>query len=167
MKLDLEDGHCFEINPHFQDWLKEIYQACDQAVFLLIDYGMEERSYFSRSKNGYARAFYQHQVHDHLLQWPGLQDLTTHVNFTHIASAAYDIGWAMKGYTTQANFLVDCGIADLDLPPYDSEEGILARAQIKKLMLPQDMGEMFKVLALGKNMDIDLLGFQNEISNRL
>ena len=165
--LNLEDGHCFEMNLHFQNWLKEMYQSCDQAICLLLDYGMEERSYFSRSKQGYARAFYKHRVHDDLLQWPGLQDLTTHVNFTDVARAAYAIGWTIEGYTTQANFLLDCGISHVELPSYESAEGILARAQIKKLLLPQEMGEMFKVLALGKKYTSDLIGFQNELSNRL
>jgi SAM-dependent MidA family methyltransferase len=165
--IHLNQGHCFEINPHLQGFLDTIYLACDQAVCLLLDYGMHERAYFSRSEKGYARAFYKHRVHDELLRWPGLQDLTTHVNFTEVASIAYSIGWDIMGYTTQANFLGDCGISEVELAPHDEPEGILSRAEIKKLILPQDMGELFKLLALGKNTPIDLLGFQHEMSNRL
>jgi SAM-dependent MidA family methyltransferase len=166
-ELDLENGHIFEINPHLESLLKEIYSQSKQAILLLIDYGAEERAYFSRSKTGYARAFYKHRVHDNLLLWPGLQDLTTHVNFTAVAQAAYDLGWSIEGYTSQANFMMDCGISEVDLPAYDSQEGILARAQIKQLMLPQDMGETFKLLALSKDCDMDLVGFQNEMSHKL
>jgi len=166
-ELNLEAGHVFEINLHTHDWLLNFYKQSKQAILLLIDYGCEESAYFSRSKTGYARAFYKHHVHGNCLLWPGLQDITTHVNFTATAQAAFDIGWSIEGYTSQANFLMDCGIQHTELPAYDSPQGIEARAQIKQLMLPQDMGEMFKVLALSKHCDLDLIGFQNEFSYKL
>jgi SAM-dependent MidA family methyltransferase len=166
-QLPLEPEHIIETNPHLQNWLQQLFKSCQQSILLLIDYGTEQHSYFSRSKTGYARAFYKHRVHDDLLKWPGLQDLTTHINFTDVAQTAVNIGWEIEGYTTQANFLIDCGISDVELPSYDSETGILARAQIKKLCLPQDMGEMFKLLALSKNNTLDLVGFNHDMTERL
>lgn len=166
-QLPLEPQHIVETNLQLPNWLQQLFNRCQQSILLLIDYGTEQYSYFSRSKTGYARAFYKHRVHDDLLKWPGLQDLTTHINFTEVAQTAVDIGWEIEGYTTQANFLMDCGISDVELPPYDSDAGILARAQIKKLCLPQDMGEMFKLLALSKHNTLDLVGFSHDMTERL
>ena len=163
----LAPGHCFENTPGMAPWLHDLYQHADQVVCLLCDYGMEASNYYARAPDGYARAFYQHKVHDDLLSHPGLQDITTHINFTDVAQSAVDCGWSIAGYSNQANFLFDCGLADVSLPAYDCTDGMAARAQIKQLLLPQNMGEMFKLIALSKNFEHDLLGFAHEYSYRL
>lgn len=163
----IPNNYIFELSLQSEQWLKEIYQHSKQAICLLIDYGFVAQQYFSRGETGYARAFYKHHVHDDLLLWPGLQDITTHINFTDIAIAAVNNHWDILGFTNQANFLMSCGIEQLQLPEYDTAAGIQARAEIKTLLMPHEMGETFKLLALGKNIDLDLIGFEHDISYQL
>jgi SAM-dependent MidA family methyltransferase len=85
---------------------------------------------------------------------PGLQDITAHVNFTDIAVCGIDAGLELMGYTSQAYFLINCGITALlqDTPPESLRDYLPLSAQLQKLTSPAEMGELFKVIALGKRL---------------
>jgi SAM-dependent MidA family methyltransferase len=104
---------------------------------------------------------YRHHAHDDPFAFVGLQDITTHVDFSAIATAAIDGGATLLGYATQANFLINCGITGLlsAIPASDARAYAPLAAQAQKLLSPAEMGELFKVIALGKNIDTALLGF--------
>ena len=104
---------------------------------------------------------YQHHVHNNPFFYPGLQDITTSVNFTAVAQHAEEIGLDVKGYTNQAYFLLGCGIDDLvaDDNFSDIQSQIKISQQLKKLIMPEEMGERFKVIALTKKYDKELLCF--------
>ena len=90
----------------------------------------------------------------------GLQDITSHVEFTAMAEAATDAGLTLLGYTSQAAFLAANGItqlAEISQDP-DPRRQIALMQEIKKLTLPQEMGELFKVMALGRGMDTPMVG---------
>jgi SAM-dependent MidA family methyltransferase len=93
--------------------------------------------------------------------YPGLQDITCHVDFSALADAGREAGLQLLGYTSQEAYLLSLGLMELAAPRDDDDErAILARsAQIKHLVLPSQMGEACKVMALGKAMEHPLMGF--------
>lgn len=101
---------------------------------------------------------YQHKVHANPLINPGEQDITAHVDFTQIAEAAHQAGFHIAGYTNQASFLLANGLLGL-LDTLDNKQQIQTKQAIKQLTHPSEMGELFKVIALTKQLDVDLQGF--------
>ncbi|MGH8753439.1 MAG: SAM-dependent methyltransferase, partial [Burkholderiales bacterium] len=106
------------------------------------------------------------QAHDDPFYLPGLQDITSHVNFSSIMKSAGDL--RLLGYTTQAQFLVNCGITEIlgQTAPDDATYLPLASAA-QKLLSPAEMGELFKVLALGKGISQKLIGFMSGDKSRM
>jgi SAM-dependent MidA family methyltransferase len=103
---------------------------------------------------------YRHHAHGDPFAWPGLQDITAHVDFSAIADAAHDAGLKVAGYTTQGNFLIGAGLAELAAQLQGNERQHLQTAnEIKKLTLPHEMGELFKVLALTRGVHDALPAF--------
>jgi SAM-dependent MidA family methyltransferase len=104
---------------------------------------------------------YRHYAHDDALFLPGLQDITAHVDFTAVAEAGIDAGLTFLGYTSQAYFLLNCGITELlnQVSPDDLKAYAPLSGQVQKLTSPAEMGELFKVIALGKGMDSPLKGY--------
>ena len=104
---------------------------------------------------------YRHRAHDDPLMFIGLQDITAHVDFTAIAEAAVETGLALLGYTSQAAFLIGCGLEQLvaGSDPEKTREHLELTQQIKKLTLPHEMGELYKAIALGRGIKEPLLGF--------
>lgn len=155
-----------EINLGLQAWLSNIAQNIKQGVFLLIDYGFPRHEYYHPDRHqGTLMCHYQHYAHTNPLWHPGLQDITAHVDFTAVAEAAMATGLAVLGFTNQAAFLLNCGLMDLvsirDKQILQEKKMIEEKQAIQLLTSPAEMGELFKVMALGKNFDLPLLGFRN------
>ena len=112
---------------------------------------------------------YRHHAHDDSFFLPGLQDITAHVNFTDAAECGIDAGLELLGYTTQAFFLLNCGIADFmaERDPENLRDYQPLSAQLQKLTSPAEMGELFKVIALGKELANPLCGFARGDLSRL
>jgi len=91
-----------------------------------------------------------------------LQDITAHVDFSAIAAAARQSGFELSGYANQAQFLVNCGITDLltEEDPGNPKRYLPAAAVAQKLLSPAEMGELFKVLAVGRGVTVSLMGFR-------
>jgi SAM-dependent MidA family methyltransferase len=104
---------------------------------------------------------YRHHAHADPLRLIGLQDITAHVDFSAIAGAAAAGGATLLGYTGQAQFLVNCGITDVlsATPAEDAAAYLPLAAQAQKLLSPAEMGELFKVLAFGRGLELELAGF--------
>jgi len=155
-------GYESEINLAASDWVRSLASILDKGMILLIDYGFPRREYYHPERyTGTLMCHYRHRAHDDPLILPGLQDITAHVDFTAIAEAALDGGLSVSGYTTQAQFLLGAGLPLL-LEGAHSENfttQLKLSQQIKKLTLPHEMGELFKVIALTKDMDEPLIGF--------
>lgn len=148
-------GYVTEINLAAQAWVGQVSDWLKCGVALLIDYGFTEREYYHpQRKEGTLMCHIQHRSHANALILPGLQDITAHVDFSAMASAAYDAGLDVMGYTSQARFLLNAGLLDI-LPGL--EPG--AQTGIDKLISEAQMGELFKVLAIGRGIDIELAGF--------
>jgi len=165
------DAYCSEFNATLVPWMQSLFDMLEQGIALLIDYGYPVKEYYHDERNmGTLICHYQHRAHTDVLWYPGLQDITTFVDFSAVAYAAVDAGFDVNGYTTQADFLMASGLVDLHKinDNGDSRQQLLLSQQIKTLTLPSEMGERFKVMALAKNFHEDLMGFSfQDYRNRL
>lgn len=160
--LQLNAGYVSEINFQAEAWIHSISNPLDSGVVLLIDYGFAAHEYYHPQRHmGTLMCHYRHRAHDNPLILVGLQDITAHVDFTAMANAAIDSGFDVMGYAAQAAFLMANGLEDLmaTSDPDNTRAHLELTNQIKKLTLPSEMGELFKVMALGKNIDLELDGF--------
>ena len=133
-----------------------------QGVLLFIDYGFPEHEFYHPQRSqGTLMCHYRHRSHDDPFTLVGLQDITAHVDFSAAAAIGMSAGLELLGYTTQAQFLINCGITDLmsAVSPDDIEAYAPLAAQAQKLLSPSEMGELFKVLALARSRDIEWPGF--------
>jgi len=155
-------GYETEINLNIHPWLQSIADFLSQGAVLLIDYGYSRKEYYQPSRHmGTLRCHYQHRAHGDPFFFPGLQDITAHVDFTSVAESGFDTGFKVAGYTTQAHFLMGSGLLEMSGDPTaDITESLKIAQQIKTLTLPDEMGESFKVIALTKDVDLSLIGFK-------
>ena len=160
-------GYRSEINLQAEAWVRDMGQWLTCGAALLIDYGFPRHEYFHpQRQHGTLMCHIQHRSHEDVFLAPGLQDITAHIDFTAIAQAAQDGGLEVLGYTSQARFLLNAGLTALLLD--DSNEAptsaqVKQRAQthaaVQKLISEAEMGELFKVIALGRGMTAPLTGF--------
>lgn len=156
--LEVEGEHDYEteIHPQGEAFIRTLGERLQCGAAFFIDYGFGEGEYYHPQRHmGTMVCHYQHQVDSNPLDKVGLKDITAHVNFTGTAVAAQDAGMEVLGYTTQAHFLINCGLqAKLDAM------SATERPSAMKLMLEHEMGELFKVIGLAKGVEPwDALGF--------
>jgi SAM-dependent MidA family methyltransferase len=140
------------------------------ALALLIDYGFPAREYYlGQRSQGTLMCHYRHHAHPDPFYLPGLQDVTAHVDFTAMARAAVEGGLDVLGYTSQAGFLLGAGIGDLLLrtPPEQAAQYLPQANAVQKLISPAEMGELFKVLAVGHGVEWPEQLLQHDRSYRL
>jgi SAM-dependent MidA family methyltransferase len=134
----------------------------ESGVILMIDYGFSQREYYHPQRSeGTLMCHYRHFAHGDPFLYPGLQDITAHVDFTAMAEVGLEQGMQLLGYCGQAQFLINCGITDIlaRVSPHDIKRYAPLASQAQKLLSPAEMGELFKVIALGKGMTEDMVGF--------
>lgn len=151
-----------EIGLAARAWMRTIAHMLDGGVAFIIDYGFPAAEYYHPQRaTGTLMCHHQHRAHADPFAHPGEEDITAHVDFTALAQAAHEAGSAVLGYATQAQFLVNCGITDV-LAQANAENALHyapIAAQAQKLLSPAEMGELFKVLAVGPDGHAPLLGF--------
>ncbi|WP_368641025.1 SAM-dependent methyltransferase [Castellaniella ginsengisoli] len=154
-------GYQSEINFQAEAWVRDMGRWLQRGAALLIDYGFPQAEYYHPQRlRGTLMCHFRHHAHDQALILPGLQDITTHVDFTAMADAALDGGLSVLGYTSQARFLMNAGLIDLiHAPGDDPARRARQLTALNTLLSEAEMGELFKVLALGKGLDAPLLGF--------
>jgi len=158
------DKYNSEINLNLKPWILSLAEILKSGVILLVDYGFPRHEYYHPDRSmGTLMCHYRHYAHSDPFLYPGLQDISTHVDFTAIAEAASEAELDVLGFTHQAAFLLGTGLMELaEQKQNDSEKEKAAQNHaIHILTSPAEMGELFKVIALGKNMDNEeaLLGF--------
>lgn len=149
-------------------WLNGLARMLQQGIVLLIDYGFPRHEYYLPERvEGTLMCHLRHFAHANPLCLPGLQDITAHVDFTAVTEAACAAGLQLMGYTHQAAFLQSAGILSLAESPSDVQQFRHAQ-QLKRLLLPGEMGELFKVIAFSKATDQQISGFSLlDLSHRL
>ncbi|MBI3771888.1 MAG: SAM-dependent methyltransferase [Gammaproteobacteria bacterium] len=159
---ELDFGYITEINLALNGWIAALGNMLTAGAVLLIDYGFPRHEYYHPDRNtGTLMCHYRHRSHPDPFVWPGLQDITAHVDFTAVAEAADAASLDVAGYTSQAQFLLGCGLGEiLQQAATDDVRTHLTMTQaVKKLTLPSEMGELFKVMALTRSVDLMLQGF--------
>jgi len=151
-----------EINCNIKPWLNSLNDVLDQGLILISDYGYPRQEYFHPQRHaGTLICHYRHHAQDDTFLYPGLQDITASVDFTTVAEAAADAGLHVAGFTTQAHFLIACGL-DQFIPESETDDAVERSKmvhQVAKLTMPGEMGEIFKFIGLTKELDIQLCGF--------
>jgi SAM-dependent MidA family methyltransferase len=174
----LPEGYLTEVHPTAAGFMKSLAQMLLAGhrnsglggAALLIDYGFPAHEYYlAQRRNGTLMCHYRHHAHDDPLYLPGLQDITAHVDFTAMARTAIENGLEMLGYTSQAAFLIDAGIGDILLrtPPSEAARYLPQANAVQKLVSPAEMGELFKVLMVGKQVRMPAKFDRNNRSGRL
>jgi SAM-dependent MidA family methyltransferase len=157
-----DEHYCSEYCPSLATWLADLARPLEQGLLLLIDYGYGRAEYYHAQRvMGTLMCHYRHRAHADALWFPGLQDITAFVDFTAVAEAASDAGLSLEGFSSQAQFLVACGIdrilaqADAgDLPRF-----LRLSNEAKRLLLPGEMGERFKVAGFSRRLRQPVTGF--------
>jgi len=165
-KISFPEGYRSEVNLAMEGWITALANCLEQGLVLLIDYGYPRHEYYLPDRSqGTLICHYRHHSHDEVLYLPGLQDITAHVDFTAVAEAATEAGLSVSGYTNQASFLSGCGILQMAEQAADGnlEKQMQLAQQIRSLIMPSEMGEIFKVIALTRGLpeaiDNHLMGF--------
>jgi len=156
-----ESGYETEVNNHIQPWLNAVADSLTKGMLLVIDYGYNRTEFYQKARvMGTLRCHYQHLAHADPFFYPGLQDITAHVDFTAVAEQGFNAGFKVAGYTTQAHFLMGSGLLQMSSDPtIHITDQIKIAQQVKTLTMPDEMGEVFKVIALTKSLDLPLNGF--------
>lgn len=157
-----QGAYLTELNLAARAWVADWAARLDRAAVFMVDYGYPRAEYYLPSRaNGTLMCYHRHRAHAEPLLWPGLNDITSFVDFTSVAEAAHDGGLDVLGYTSQASFLFNCGILGLLAlrGPETGTDYIRAARAVQRLTTPQEMGELFKVLAVGRGIGTPLLGF--------
>ncbi len=159
-----------EINLAARRFVRSLADVIQQGVILFIDYGFGRSEYYHPQRNqGTLMCHYRHHAHDDPFYLPGLQDITSHVDFSAVTEVAENTELLLSGYTTQAFFLINCGITEiLAQTSAENMNQYLPQAnQLQKLISPAEMGELFKVIAFSKHFPEPLIGFSTGDKSRL
>ena len=162
-RYGLTEGYCSEYCPSASALLRTLSTILQCGYCLFVDYGYSGSEYYHPQRNdGTLRCHFKHLAHNDPLIFPGLQDITAHVDMTALAETAIASDLDLIGFIDQANFLVNAGLMDELLDLNLSVEAQMSLSnEIKRLTLPSQMGEVFKVLALGKSVEHGLSAFRN------
>jgi len=160
--LNLPVDYITEINLAASGLIASLAAMLTQGLILLVDYGFSRQEYYHPQRSqGTLMCHYRHYAHGDPFLYPGLQDVTAHLDFTAIAEAAAANDLELAGYCSQAQFLINCGITDIlaEVSPHDVASYMPLASQAQKLLSPAEMGELFKVIALTKTYEHPLTGF--------
>jgi SAM-dependent MidA family methyltransferase len=155
---DFADGYRSEILPQLPYWIQAVAGSLVAGVMLFVDYGYVRREFYLPERDdGTLMAHFRHHAHNEPLYLPGLNDLTASVDFTALAEAGNTAGFVVAGYLPQAQFLIAAGLQEVFQQEYetladDNARHVLAQ-QVKRLMLPDQMGERFQAMLLARGLD--------------
>ncbi|HLO96206.1 MAG TPA: SAM-dependent methyltransferase [Burkholderiaceae bacterium] len=148
-------GFVTELHAQAEAFVRTLAERLEHGAAFLIDYGFPENEYYHPQRSGGTlMCHYLHQADPDPLQRVGDKDITAHVNFTGIALAGQDAGLQVLGYTSQANFLINCGLIELM-----AQASLPARTMAHKLLAEHEMGELFKVVGFVAGPEFEALGF--------
>jgi len=158
------DDYLSEININNLAFIRTLAARLTRGAILLLDYGFPQAEYYHAERDmGTLIGHYRHHTIDDPFYLPGLMDLTCHVDFSAMAQSGIDAGLDLIGYTTQAQFLINCGITEVmqRLDPNEVKTWAPQASAVQKLMSPEEMGELFKVIGFGKGVGIAWRGFDH------
>jgi SAM-dependent MidA family methyltransferase len=155
-RITVRAPYVSEIGLAARAWMRTLAQSLEQGAIFVVDYGFPAHEYYHPQRaSGTLMCHYQHRAHADPFARPGEEDITAHVDFSALAHAATEAGAQVLGYTTQAQFLVNCGITEV-LAEANLENALRyapLAAEAQKLLSPAEMGELFKVIAFSRGID--------------
>lgn len=159
---DFADGYRTEILPQLPYWMQAVAGTLRRGLMLFVDYGYTRGEFYLPERtDGTLRAFYRHRAHNDAFHLPGLQDLTASVDFTALAEAGNNAGFGVAAYLSQARFLIAAGLQDVFEDDYlaltDEAARFRLSQEVKKLTLPDQMGERFQVMMFARDIDPGVL----------
>ncbi len=152
-----------EIGEQAEAWVETVGSRLTRGAMLLVDYGFPRHEFYHPQRDGGTlRCHFRHRSHDDPFLWPGLQDITAHVDFSAIAEAAARAGLDLLGFQSQARFLLDCGLLDAcaAIPRDDLRAWTRETQAAQRLLSEAEMGELFKAIAFGRGVPDDAIGFR-------
>ncbi|HWM67835.1 MAG TPA: SAM-dependent methyltransferase, partial [Steroidobacteraceae bacterium] len=156
----LPDGYVSELCPRVEPWLLSVGQCLGHGALLLFDYGLPRAHYYHPQRtDGTLRCYFKQRAHDDPFINIGVQDITAWVDFTRVGEAALAAGLEVAGFATQAAFLLGSGIEALVAEAADTVTSARLAGEARRLLLPGEMGESFKVMAVCRNLEQPLRGF--------
>lgn len=163
MDYTLPNGYQFELQLPAMSLVSQLTAALESGIIVFADYGYGRRElYHPERRQGTLTCFYQHRSHNNPLLYPGLQDITAHVDFTRVIETAADCGAELTGFTTQSAFLLGNGLLEIAATreqTLSASDTFAMHQEIKILTMPTEMGDIIKMMALSKNKRIPLNGF--------
>ncbi len=166
--IELERGYTTEVNLRIRDWLQDIGAVLEAGFVFTIDYGHPAEEYYSEDRNrGTLLCYHNHEFSEDPYENIGGQDMTSHVNFSSVRRWGEETGLRALGYCSQGSFLLSMGIdQEIAKLAETSADYLFELSRIKKLFLPQGMGDSHKVLIQYKGDEFSALrGFS--IRNQL
>lgn len=161
--LPLPHGYIGEVCLDVAPWVAALAAGLERGVALLIDYGLPRWHLYHPDRTaGTLQCHFRHRAHDDPLVHVGLQDITAWVDFTRVAEAANAAGLQLLGFVTQAAFLLGCDVQSLLGESSDERERLRLAGEARRLLMPGEMGEAFKVMALGRDFHGTLRGLQHQ-----
>lgn len=160
--LEIEGDYLVETHDAARAFTRTICTMLTRGAAFLIDYGFPRHEYYHPQRaQGTLMCHYRHRAHDDPFVYPGLQDITAHVEFTGIAEAGVETGAEVLGYTSQARFLLNAGITEVlgEIDPADVMRFLPAANAVQKLLSEAEMGELFKVIAFSRGIEETLDAF--------
>jgi SAM-dependent MidA family methyltransferase len=152
----LPEGYGSEVGEAAIAWMRSAAEWISHGALLAVDYGFPRHEYYHPQRlMGTLMCHYRHHAHADPLWLPGLNDITAHIDFTAMADAAQQAGLDVLGYTSQANFLINCGLLDV----LSGQHTMQRAGEAQRLLSEAEMGELFKVLAVGRGIETPLIGF--------
>jgi SAM-dependent MidA family methyltransferase len=153
LPYELPEDYRTELCPRVAPWIASLSDVLERGAMLLFDYGLPRAHYYHPQRTeGTLRCHFRQRAHDNPFINVGVQDITAWVDFTRVAEAADSAGLTVQGFATQAAFLLGLGIEGLVTQPR-------LASQARQLLMPGEMGEAFKVMALSRDLDEPLSGF--------
>jgi len=159
----LADGYTSELCLLAAPWIASLAAVLERGVMLLFDYGLPRAQYYHPDRSsGTLTCHFKHRAHFNPLIQVGVQDITAWVDFTRVALAGHSAGLDLMGFCTQAGFLLGAGIDELLGEAGDVTVQARLAGEARRLLMPGEMGEAFKLLALGRGIEPPLIGFRHQ-----
>jgi SAM-dependent MidA family methyltransferase len=161
LPLPLPDGYVSEICLRAEPWIAGVGQCLEQGMLLLFDYGLPRGHYYHPQRtDGTLRCHFKQRAHDNPFINVATQDITAWVDFTRVAEAGLAANLEVSGFATQAAFLLGTGIESMTAAATDPIGRARLAGEARRLLLPGEMGESFKAMALTRNVKRPLCGFE-------
>ncbi|MGH8267050.1 MAG: class I SAM-dependent methyltransferase [Steroidobacteraceae bacterium] len=156
----LPAGYASEVCLRVAPWIAALSECLERGALLLCDYGLPRRHYYHRERtSGTLRCHFKQRAHDDPCINVGVQDITAWVDFTRLAHGALAADLTVSGFTTQAAFLLALGLEALVAEAGDGAQRARLAGEARRLIMPEEMGEAFKVMALTRGCEVPLTGF--------